>query len=82
MRYDRLLQALDKVRAEYETKVRDLLARSLAEDRATAQAILTKPKTQLDVSPASAAWTPARRAKQSKLMKRRMRAKHGKTPKS
>lgn len=76
MQYDRLLQRLQTLRERYETDIRQLLAEQSATDSKVADAILHKPAKQ---PPKSASpWTPARRAKQSRIMKHRMRAKYGK----
>lgn len=70
MRYDKLLTGLEKARTTYENTVRELLANATKEDTQVAAALkFVKNKSAAK----SAAWTPARRRKQAKLMRQRMR---------
>lgn len=77
MRYNRFIENLERLKAKYEAEIRKLLAEMKSEDQEIERAILKKSPVLLRTDHRSS-WTPARRAKQSRIMKRRMRAKHGK----
>ena len=71
MRYDKLLTGLEKARAAYENAVRRLLANASREDGQVAEALKHVGKDPLGRAAKKRAWTPARRRKQARLMKKR-----------
>jgi len=77
MRYDKVLAALEKARTVYENSVRETLAQAIREDAEIEQALINVgllngvKKDPKGRAAKSAAWTPARRRKQSRLMKKR-----------